>query len=65
MLLFVVILILPHKIMRTPYIKISYFGFNFDLKSTYKQRNVLLDSKFYRSSHKKSVLIKRMSTVFV
>ena len=31
---FVVILILPHKILITPYDKISYFGFKFDWKST-------------------------------
>ena len=30
-----VILILPHKIMRTTYNMILYFGFNFDWKSTY------------------------------
>ena len=32
---FVVILILPHKIMITPFDKTSYFGFMFDWKSTY------------------------------
>ena len=39
---------LPHKIMITPYDKVSYFGFKFDWKSTYKIRHFSsnLDRKY-------------------
>ena len=45
MLLFVVILILPHKIMINTYNKISYFSFNSDWKLTFWVSNVSWVSK--------------------